>query len=228
MQFINKADTGDIILRISPVRNTIIVQENTPDGTVSYHEIDPIELYFALNNSYTDNEFLSSGFLPEHCLHISINAEERRYVIWNPELRADVIYRETEYQNFPLPRLVFGLRVIGNGKVADCSMGVVADETPTEDTQMFFYPFSNVYGDGRVCTGNNVLPRYKKLSALKNFPRYLLGLPDNDDMFVRRHNRKDLEHKELMEHLKDKDPAYYYTDILVPNGRTLGDFIIGR
>lgn len=93
---------------------------------------------------------------------------------------------------------------------------------------MFFYPFSNVYEDDRVCTGNNVLPRYKKLSALKNFPRYLLGLPDNDDMFDRRHNRKELEHKELMELLRDKDPAYYYTDILVPNGRTLSDFISRR
>ena len=31
-----------------------------------------------------------------------------------------------------------------------------------------------------------------------------------------------------MEHLKDKDPAYYYTDVLVPRGDTLGDFIIGR
>ena len=95
-------------------------------------------------------------------------------------------------------------------------------------TPMFFYPFSNVYEDDRVCTGNNVLPRYKKLSALKNFPRYLLGLPDNDDMFDRRHNRKELEHKELMELLRDKDPAYYYTDILVPNGRTLSDFINRR
>ena len=96
------------------------------------------------------------------------------------------------------------------------------------DTSLFFYPFSNVYEDDRVCTGNNVLPRYKKLSALKNFPRYLLGLPDNDDMFDRRHNRKELEHKELMELLRDKDPAYYYTDILVPNGRTLSDFISRR
>ena len=57
---------------------------------------------------------------------------------------------------------------------------------------------------------------------------YLLGLPDNDDMFDRRHNRKELEHKELMELLRDKDPAYYYTDILVPNGRTLSDFINRR
>lgn len=93
---------------------------------------------------------------------------------------------------------------------------------------MFFYPFSNVHPDGKVCTGNNVLPRYKKLTAMKNFPRYLLGLPDNDDMFSREKNKKQLSHEELLEHLKDKDPAYYYTDILVPNGRTLGEFIYRR
>ena len=218
----------DMIVRISPGRNTITVQECSANGVVSYREIDPIEFYFALNGSCISNVYQRSGFLPEHCLHISMNAAERHYVIWNPELRADVIYRDTEYRSFPLPRLIFGLRILGNGKVADCSMGVVADETPTEDTPMFFYPFSNVYEDDRVCTGNNVLPRYKKLSALKSFPRYLLGLPDNDDMFDRRHNRKELEHKELMELLRDKDPAYYYTDILVPNGRTLSDFIIRR
>ena len=34
--------------------------------------------------------------------------------------------------------------------------------------------------------------------------------------------------KELMELLRGKDPAYYYTDILVPNGRTLSDFINRR
>lgn len=48
------------------------------------------------------------------------------------------------------------------------------------------------------------------------------------DMFSRDKNKKQLSHKELLEHLKDKDPAYYYTDILVPNGRTLGDFINRR
>lgn len=95
-------------------------------------------------------------------------------------------------------------------------------------TPMFFYPFSNVHSNDRVCTGNNVLPRYRKISALKNFPRYLLGLPDNDDMYDREHNRLKLSHGELLEHLKDKDPAYYYTDILVSNGKTLGDFISRR
>ena len=88
---------------------------------------------------------------------------------------------------------------------------------------MFFYPFSNVHSDDRVCTGNNVLPRYRKISALKNFPRYLLGLPDNDDMYDREHNRLKLSHGELLEHLKDKDPSYYYSDVLLPNGKTLKD-----
>ena len=131
----------DTILRISSSRNAIIVQEYTPGGAVSYREIDPIELYFALNESYTSDDYLDSGFLPENCLHLSMNAAERRYVIWNPELRADVIYRDMEYPDFPLPRLVFGLRVLANGKVVDCSMGVVADEKPTEDTPMFFTRF---------------------------------------------------------------------------------------
>ena len=111
----------DMIVRISPGRNTITVQECIANGVVRYREIDPVEFYFALNGSCISNVYQRSGFLPEHCLHISMNAAERRYVIWNPELRADVIYRGREYQNFPLPRLVFGLRVIGNGKVADRS-----------------------------------------------------------------------------------------------------------
>lgn len=78
-----------------------------------------------------------------------MSTTERNYIIWNPELRADIIYRDTEYQDFPIPRLVFGLRILENGKVAECSMGVVADEKPTEDTQMFFYPFPMSIWTGR-------------------------------------------------------------------------------
>ena len=224
----NKDYSRNVILRLSPTRNTIIVEEQKPGGIAAYREIDPLELYYVINQSYASNDYLDSGFLPEHCLHLSMSATEKYFVLWNPELRADVIYGDREYPNFPIPRMVFGVRILENGKVAECSMGVVADEAPTVDTPMFFYPFSNVHSDDRVCTGNNVLPRYRKISALKNFPRYLLGLPDNDDMYDREHNRLKLSHGELLEHLKDKDPAYYYTDILVSNGKTLGDFISRR
>lgn len=224
----NKDHTRDIILRISPTRNTLIVEEQKPGGAVSYKEISPLELYFAINNSYTSRDFLSSGFLPENCLHVSMNSVERHFVLWNPELRADITYKGVTYLNFPLPRLVFGVRMLEDGKVADCSIGVVADETPSPETPMFCYPFSNVYQDGKVCSGNNILPKYRKLTALKHFPRYLLELPDNDDMYDSAKNKLELGHRELLEHLKDKDPAYYYSNILIPNGETLGDFICRR
>lgn len=224
----NRDLTRDIIVRVSPERNTLIVEEQKPGGIVNFKEIDPVEFYFAINKSYVCQNHLSSGFLPEHCLHISMNTTERQLVFWNPELRADVSYCDKEYLDFPIPRLVFGVRMLGDGRVVDCSIGVVADEVPTPDTQMFYYPFSNVYSDGRVCTGNNVLPRYKKLTSLRYFPRYLLGVPDNDDFYDKQHNRLELPHGDLLEHLKDKEPAYYYSNILVSNGKTLADFICGR
>jgi hypothetical protein len=225
---VNRDYSNDILLRVSPKNNTIMVEEQKPGGVTSFKEISPIELYYAINGSYRTADLLSSGLLPEHCLSISMSSTEKRIVLWNPELRADMSYGGVDYPDFPLPRLVFDIRMLENGKVVDCSMGVVADEPPTPDTQMYYYPFSNVYSDGRVCTGNNVLPRYQKLTALKHFPRYLLEIPDNDDMFRRECNQKCMNHREIMEHLKDKDPAYYYTDILVSNGKKLKDFISGR
>ena len=224
----NKDNTRDMVLRISPSRNTLMVEELKPGGAVAYKEISPLELYFIINNSYTSRNLLRSGFLPENCLHVSMSSAERHFIIWNHELRADITYKDTKYPDFPLPRLVFGVRMLENGKVADCSIGVVADETPTPETRMFHYPFSNVYEHGKVCSGNNILPRYRKLQALKHFPRYLLELPDNDDMYSPKNNKLGLGHKELLEHLKDKDPAYYYSGILIPSGTTLADYICGR
>lgn len=132
----NKDYSRDVILRLSPTRNTIIVEEQKPGGIAAYREIDPLELYYVINQSYASNDYLDSGFLPEHCLHLSMSATEKYFVLWNPELRADVIYGDREYPNFPIPRMVFGVRVLENGKVAECSMGVVADEAPTMDKQM--------------------------------------------------------------------------------------------
>lgn len=132
----NKDYSRDVILRLSPTRNTIIVEEQKPGGIAAYREIDPLELYYVINQSYASNDYLDSGFLPEHCLHLSMSATEKYFVLWNPELRADVIYGDREYPNFPIPRMVFGVRVLENGKVAECSMGVVADEAPTMDISL--------------------------------------------------------------------------------------------
>ncbi len=215
-------------LRISPERNAFLVEEEKPGGIIAYKEISPTELYFAINSSYVCSDLLHSGMLPEHCISIAMNSSEKRFVLWYPEQYADLIYRETELPHFPIPRMVFAIRMLDTGRVVDCAMGVVDDEPPTPETRMYHYPLANVHPDARVCTGNNVMPKYKNPLALRHFPRYLLGLPCNDDLFDRNHNRKGLDHRALLEHLRDKPPEYYYTDILVPNGSTLNDFISRR
>lgn len=218
----------DVVVRISAKRNTVIVEEHKADGGKTYKEISPMDLYSILNASYSSKEMMESGLLPENCLYAAMNSAEKIFAIKNHELRADISYKERTFQDFPLPRLVFRVRILDTGRMADCAIGVVADETLSMDSVMYHYPFSNVYTDGKVCTGNNVLPKYKNLAALKHFPRYLMELPDNDDMYSPDRNKLGLGHMELLEHLKDKEPAYYYTDILVPNGKTLAEFLGGR
>lgn len=80
----NKDYSRDLVLRVSPSRNAFVVEEHKPGGIISYREIDPLELYYAISGSYTSNDFLESGFLPDHCLHVSMSTTERNYIIWNP------------------------------------------------------------------------------------------------------------------------------------------------
>ena len=91
---------------------------------------------------------------------------------------------------------------------------------------MYYYPFSNVSREsGSLCVGANTLPIYKKPHKAHNLPAFLLSIPDNMHYYSSSNNKLGLEYRELMEHLKDKDPEYYYSDILIPKKETLGEFI---
>ena len=89
---------------------------------------------------------------------------------------------------------------------------------------MYHYPFSNVDSSGSLCIGANTLPKYKELRKAAGLPALLLSIPNNFDRFDPSDNQLGLDYRDLMQHLKDKEPAYYYTDILIPNGQTLAPF----
>jgi len=50
-------------------------------------------------------------------------------------------------------------------------------------------------------------------------------MDNNNDHFSASNNKPGLEMRDLMELLKDKEPGCYYEHILLPSGKTLGDFI---
>lgn len=218
--------TNELLIRIQPEENRIRL-ESAENGIVSYKEISQAVFYDCIKSSMR-TDWVASGFLPQNCFHVGIGTDDSKsYCLWHPDLYADISYFGTQYPHFPLPRLVFGFAVSKEGKVFHCRLGVVKDERPTEDTPMFVYPFSNV-GGFNLCTGNNPLPTYRHSHTLANLPRFLLSLPNNNDSFHRRNNRLGMDYRELLNHLQNKDPAYYYTDVLVPNQKTLRNFISGR
>jgi hypothetical protein len=55
-----------------------------------------------------------------------------------------------------------------------------------------------------------------------------MAMPNNNDHFNPSLNRLGFEMRDLLELLKDKEPSYYYSDVLIPNGTVLGEFINGR
>ena len=203
--------------------NTIQV-EIREKGTVRTKLVDIDALLDCLTESMGGIQ-IQTGVLPNNIISLSINEDSRYAVVEFPDAYADITYMSTTYEHFPLPRLLFGFHLESSGRISAVNLGVPALGKLTEKTPMFYYPFSNVYRFS-LCVGANSLPHIPALYSLQNLPHYILSLPDNDDRFNTQHNRLGLGHRDLLEHLRDKDRAYYYDHVLVPMpGVTLKNFI---
>lgn len=214
---------NETVIRIS--EDGKITVERDSDGVKSFKQISPDTLIQCIDRSLLRGA-VCSGLLPRNCIAFSACDDGNEEVVMiYPKNRADISYFGTEYKNFPLPRLVFGFNVTHEGRVRGCKLGVVENtDNLKPDTKMYHYPFSNVNGF-RLCTGNNVLPKCTSLHTLSSLPFYIMSMPNNNDYFQISNNKLYLEMRDLLELLKNKKPDFYYSDILVPNGALLNDFI---
>jgi len=214
---------NELVIRIK--HDGIVSVEDCTDGVKSYKTITPDSLLNCISKSLLRGG-VSSGLLPKNCLSINtLDSGERNVTILHPEDRSDISYYNTEYKGFPLPRLIFGFQVSNEGRISECRMGVVGNESNLKPTTpMFAYPFSNV-SNTHICIGNNTLPKVESLHTLGSLPYHILSMKNNNDHFSAKNNKPNLEMRCLLELLKDKQQSYYYEHILVPSGKTLGDFI---
>ena len=202
-----------------------IFVEERKNGIKSCKCISLDDLLVCIKSSIREIKPIYRAVLPKNALFYSCCPETGSFsaAMEYPYNKADITYMNTEYRDFPLPKLVFGFKVAGK-KIKKVYLGITGNGILRESSLMYTYPFSNVSSDFVLCTGGNALPEIKSPYSLSNMPDYILGLPDNDDYFNIKNNRLQLNHRELMEHLADKTPEYYYSDILIPSGKTLADF----
>lgn len=221
-------ESFDTVIKISSKRAELVIEQES-EGVVSRKTITPETFFKAILGSRYDDGVHPTGLLPENCFSVTLTGQSILYYLRYPELCADISYHGTEYADFPLPRLVFSFRYMQDcGKIGDVRLAVVKDERLMPDTAIFTYPFSNVFMDHRICLGNNALPIYKDPTRLHTLMRFILSFPNNDDMFSEKNNKLGMGYRDLLEHLKDKDPAYYYSDVLIPMKKTLKEFMSGR
>lgn len=202
-----------------------IFVEERKNGIKSCKCISLNDLLVCIKSSLKEIKPTYNAVLPKNALFYSCCPETGSFsaAMEYPYNKADITYMNTEYRDFPLPKLVFGFKVAGK-KIKKVYLGITGNGILRESSLMYTYPFSNVSSDFVLCTGGNALPEIKSPYSLSNMPDYILSLPDNDDYFNIKNNRLQLNHRELMEHLADKTPEYYYSDILIPSGKTLADF----
>ena len=202
-----------------------IFVEERKNGIKSCKCISLNDLLVCIKSSIREIKPVYRAVLPKNALFYSCCPETGSFsaAMEYPYNKADITYMNTEYRDFPLPKLVFGFKVAGK-KIKKVYLGITGNGILRESSLMYTYPFSNVSNDFILCTGGNSLPEIKSPYSLSNMPDYILSLPDNDDYYNIRHNRLELGHRELMEHLADKSPEHYYSDILIPSGKTLSDF----
>lgn len=202
-----------------------IFVEERKNGIKSCKCISLNDLLVCIKSSIREIKPIYRAVLPKNALFYSCCPETGSFsaAMEYPYNKADITYMNTEYRDFPLPKLVFGFKVAGK-KIKKVYLGITGNGILRESSLMYTYPFSNVSNDFILCTGGNSLPEIKSPYSLSNMPDYILSLPDNDDYYNIRHNRLELGHRELMEHFADKSPEHYYSDILIPSGKTLSDF----
>ena len=217
---------SETVIRISDDGRVMV--ERDMQGVKSFKQIAPDSLVKCIGRSMVRGA-VHTGLLPKGCVSVSLYDDgSRDAVLLHAEDRADISYFGTEYKSFPLPRLVFGFRLTPEGRVSSCRLGVVEDSGRLKpDMKMYHYPLSNVNGF-HLCTGNNTFPKCGSLHALSGLPHYILSMPNNNDHFKHELNRPGLEMRELLELLKDKEQAFYYSDVLLPSGKVLNDFMGGR
>ena len=215
----------EITIRVRPIDGIVRVEEHT-ENVVTVKNISPNDLVASLEKGIKESKTVKSGFLPANCISYDVSSHYKTVALWILPGYVDITYHKTVYEHFPMPAMAFSFRVNTSGYTSHHRTAIIADEAPTPKTQLYIYPFSNVYKDGSICIGAaNSLPAYKNIRTLGALAYLILSLPNNDHMFSRANNKPKLLYRDLLELLRGKEPSCYYEHVLIPRDAILQDFI---
>lgn len=100
----------------------------------------------------------------------------------------------------PFPALAFQFTVDA-GNLTVSKLYALDTSLPNPESVLYHYPFGNVYSDGKICWGMNVLNKLPSKQAIDTVVAAFFSAETNDDLYI---NSKYKTQRALIESLKGK------------------------
>lgn len=219
-------DTREIILHLDPLQPLIKTEMIDTHKKTHVKYVESSVLVQSLEQ-HSHPVPQRTGLLPPTCIALSAMRGAWEITLVSDFDRCAVSYHKTVYPNFPIPRVAVQCKVDQTGHASAFQLAVLSQGDLTPETPLYCCPFPNVNGFS-LCTGNNTLSGYDSLWKTRSLVNRVLALPFADDFYQPGHTKLHCTARELFERLHDKDPSYYYSDVLISSGKTLANFIKTR
>ena len=207
-------DIRKAVLHLDPLKSVVKTELILQNGTHEVKHIPGDALVNALK-AYIYAAPMKTGLLPPGVIALTAYQDGWDVTLENITDCCTVYYHKTAYPDFPLPHLLLRCRV-KNGILSRFQMAVADEGALSPESRLYRCPFPNVR-DFSLCVGSNQFTGYDTLWKLRGLMHYYQ--PDSTKL--------KLPARELFEHLKDKTPSYYYSDVLLLMGKNVTDFIGG-
>ncbi|MCC0673185.1 hypothetical protein IC216_14430 [Clostridioides sp. ES-S-0145-01] len=118
------------------------------------------------------------------------------------------------YSDVGMPNLLFAIKTVNN-IFSGLYVSVSKTKNINESTQLFIYPFSNVYDSGNVCLySDQINLDFSKIENIFLVPNIFFSMPNTIDHFSVKNNTQNLDYLGLLEYLNHKQ---FYNNLLVKN-----------
>lgn len=176
--------SSDLIIKIPDNSSEARITLTGRDGIKKHKSVNIDDLISTLNA----NNKISTGLIPnntkffsgtknEYIIGIESPRRVRRFIKANYEKSVDL--------NIPFPVCLFVFNVAGN-RIKKSRLYSLRGSLNSETQSLYRFPFGNTYEDGKICWGNNSLPKINDIQNLISIIATFYDAPFNGDLFDHR------------------------------------------
>lgn len=192
------------------------------DESITRKKLDLSDFLMMLNESHEGAKYIPIGRVPYGYV---TGAIAKGNTFWCtlalPAQKRNIIYYG-EMHTIAFPAMLFHFKVQG-GKLNESKCFALKEDTLTEKTKLYAYPFGNVYEDGKICWGTCSIPKCEKMADVERYLELFFSAGTNDDLYRGIVAKEYMNQRALLEFLKGEEQ--FPVEKLLPAGAEIKMFL---